>query len=57
MLTRSVVRDGIIQYQIYRDPLPVNNLTVEDLKDGSAHGGSFKSVFTPNQSGLVAFVL
>ena len=55
MLTRPMVRDGSVAYQVYSDPLLLYDLMVEDLKDGCGQGGSFKRVFTPTQSGIFAF--
>jgi len=53
VLTRPVVRDGTMLYQLYCDPLLLYDLVVEDLRDGYVQSGSFKRVFTPTQSGML----
>ncbi|KAL7864779.1 hypothetical protein AOLI_G00161990 [Acnodon oligacanthus] len=51
VLTRPVVqdKDGMVQFQVYRQPLPADHLLLEDLPDGEASSsGSFRGAFTGN---------
>ncbi|KAK3547160.1 hypothetical protein QTP86_015625 [Hemibagrus guttatus] len=51
VLTRPVVQDkeGMVQFQVYRQPLPAAQILLEDLPDGEASSsGSFRSTFTGN---------
>ncbi|XP_041954574.1 rho guanine nucleotide exchange factor (GEF) 3, like isoform X1 [Alosa sapidissima] len=49
VLTRPQVSEGTIQFQVYRQPLPAANLTLEDIPDGEAgSSGSFRGAFTGN---------
>ena len=54
VLTRPMARDGTMLYQVYSDPLLLYDLVVEEHGDGCVQGGSFKRVFTPTQSGMLA---
>ena len=45
ILTRPATRGGQLKYQVYRQPIPVSDMVVEDLKDGQKMG-SFKTAFT-----------
>lgn len=49
VLTRAVTQDreGGVQFQVYRQPLPTAHLLLEDLPDGEGGGGgSFRGAFT-----------
>uniref|UniRef100_A0A8B9JBR7 Rho guanine nucleotide exchange factor 3 n=1 Tax=Astyanax mexicanus TaxID=7994 RepID=A0A8B9JBR7_ASTMX len=51
VLTRPVVqdKDGTVQFQVYRQPLPAAQILLEDLPDGEASSsGSFRGAFTGN---------
>ncbi|XP_031421816.1 rho guanine nucleotide exchange factor (GEF) 3, like isoform X2 [Clupea harengus] len=51
VLTRPVVsdREGMAQFQVYRQPLPAAHLLLEDIPDGDAgSSGSFRGAFTGN---------
>ncbi|KAL8222502.1 UNVERIFIED_CONTAM: nucleolar protein net1 [Gekko kuhli] len=46
VLTRPVTRNERHSYQVYRQPLPVQDLVLEDLQDGDVKmGGSFRGAF------------
>lgn len=46
VLTRPVSRNDRQCYQVYRQPIPVKDLLVEDLQDGDTKmGGSFRGAF------------
>lgn len=49
--TRLVNQNGHQGYQVYRQPIPVEELVVEDLKDGEVKVGSFRSAFGSGQTG------
>lgn len=49
--TRLVTQNGHQGYQVYRQPIPVEELVVEDLKDGEVKVGSFRSAFGSGQTG------
>ena len=38
--------------QVYRQPIPVSQLVVEDLADGEARMGSFRSAFGQGSTGM-----
>ncbi|XP_078369528.1 LOW QUALITY PROTEIN: neuroepithelial cell-transforming gene 1 protein-like [Oculina patagonica] len=47
LLTRPATRQGRASYQVFTQPIPVENLLVEDLSDGDARmGGSFKTAIS-----------
>ncbi|XP_063304362.1 neuroepithelial cell-transforming gene 1 protein isoform X1 [Pelobates fuscus] len=47
VLTRPVTRNEHHYYQVYRQPIPVQELVLEDLQDGDVRmGGSFRGAFT-----------
>lgn len=47
VLTRSVTRNSQSCFQVYRQPIPVRDLAVEDVQDGEIRmGGSFRGAFT-----------
>ncbi|XP_030625041.1 rho guanine nucleotide exchange factor (GEF) 3, like [Chanos chanos] len=51
VLTRPIVqeKEGVVQFQVYRQPLPAAHLLLEDLPDGeSVSSGSFRGAFTGN---------
>ncbi|XP_073085529.1 neuroepithelial cell-transforming gene 1 protein-like isoform X2 [Manis javanica] len=46
VLTRPVTRNERHSYQVYRQPIPVQELVLEDLQDGDVRmGGSFRGAF------------
>lgn len=54
VLTRPVVQDkeGMVQFQVYRQPLPASQILLEDLPDGEgSSSGSFRGAFTGNDKG------
>uniref|UniRef100_W5NF50 Neuroepithelial cell transforming 1 n=1 Tax=Lepisosteus oculatus TaxID=7918 RepID=W5NF50_LEPOC len=47
ILTRPVTRNERLCYQVYRQPIPVRDLVLEDLQDGDVRmGGSFRGAFS-----------
>ncbi|XP_004691276.1 PREDICTED: neuroepithelial cell-transforming gene 1 protein isoform X2 [Condylura cristata] len=47
VLTRPVTRNERLSYQVYRQPIPVQELVLEDLQDGDVKlGGSFRGAFS-----------
>ncbi|XP_060749900.1 rho guanine nucleotide exchange factor (GEF) 3, like [Tachysurus vachellii] len=51
VLTRPVMQDkeGMVQFQVYRQPLPAAQILLEDLPDGEASSsGSFRGAFSGN---------
>lgn len=55
VLTRPVVsdREGAVQFQVYRQPLPAAHLHLEDIPDGEpGSSGSFRGAFTGNDKGI-----
>lgn len=47
VLTRPVTRNERQYYQVYRQPIPVQELVLEDLQDGDVRmGGSFRGAFS-----------
>lgn len=50
VLTRLVSHNGQQGFQVYRDPIPVTELVIEDLKDGEVKMGSFRSAFGSSQT-------
>uniref|UniRef100_A0A8C5MGW1 Neuroepithelial cell transforming 1 n=1 Tax=Leptobrachium leishanense TaxID=445787 RepID=A0A8C5MGW1_9ANUR len=47
VLTRPVTRNEHHYYQVYRQPIPVQELILEDLQDGDVRmGGSFRGAFS-----------
>ncbi|BFZ08865.1 hypothetical protein BsWGS_11903 [Bradybaena similaris] len=45
VVSRSIIQDGRQLYQVYRQPIPVAELVVEDLPDSEVKLGSFRSAF------------
>lgn len=50
VLTRLVTQNSHQCFQVYRDPIPISELVVEDLKDGEVKMGSFRSAFGSSQT-------
>ena len=52
VLTRPVTRNERHSYQVYRQPIPVQELVLEDLQDGDVRmGGSFRGAFGNSDKG------
>lgn len=52
VLTRPVIRNERHSYQVYRQPIPVQELVLEDLQDGDVRmGGSFRGAFSNSDKG------
>lgn len=52
VLTRPVTRNDRSCFQVYRQPIPVRDLALEDLQDGEIRmGGSFRGAFTNGERG------
>lgn len=51
VVTRLVSQNGRQGFQVYRQPIPVNQLVLEDVKDGEIKMGSFRSTFGAGQTG------
>lgn len=52
VLTRPVTRNERQSYQVYRQPIPVQDLVLEDLQDGDVKmGGSFRGAFGNSDKG------
>ncbi|EHH64527.1 hypothetical protein EGM_17768, partial [Macaca fascicularis] len=50
VLTRPVTRNERHSYQVYRQPIPVQELVLEDLQDGDVRmGGSFRGAFSNSE--------
>lgn len=52
VITRPVVQNGQQYFQVYRQPIPTVQLTMEDLQDGEFKMGSFRNVITQGQAGV-----
>ncbi|XP_058873153.1 rho guanine nucleotide exchange factor 3-like isoform X1 [Acipenser ruthenus] len=47
VLTRPVSHSEVLQFQVYRQPIPIADLLLEELPDGEVGmGGSFRGAFT-----------
>ncbi|XP_052779187.1 rho guanine nucleotide exchange factor 3-like isoform X2 [Mya arenaria] len=55
VLTRLVTQGGYQRFQVYRDPIPISDLVLEDLKDGEVKMGSFRSAFSSSQTSKNVF--
>uniref|UniRef100_A0A668AK26 Neuroepithelial cell transforming 1 n=1 Tax=Myripristis murdjan TaxID=586833 RepID=A0A668AK26_9TELE len=56
VLTRPVTRNERSCFQVYRQPIPVRDLNVEDLQDGEIRmGGSFRGAFTNGEKAKNVF--
>lgn len=52
VLTRPVTRNERQCFQVYRQPIPVEDLVLEDLQDGDVRmGGSFRGAFSNADKG------
>lgn len=52
VLTRPVTRNERHCFQVYRQPIPVQDLVLEDLQDGDVRmGGSFRGAFGNGDKG------
>lgn len=52
VLTRPVTRNERSCFQVYRQPIPVRDLSLEELQDGDIRvGGSFRGAFTNGERG------
>ncbi|XP_056380399.1 rho guanine nucleotide exchange factor 3 isoform X1 [Hyla sarda] len=50
VITRTVAQNDKVYYQLYRQPIPVKDLVVEDLQDGEVRvAGSLRGAFTNNE--------
>lgn len=50
VLTRPATRNGSLRYQVYRQPIPCDQLCIEDIPDGQVKAGSFRTAFSSNQT-------
>ncbi|XP_074646901.1 rho guanine nucleotide exchange factor 3-like [Tubulanus polymorphus] len=57
VLTRPATRQDRMVYQVYRYPLPVTELIVEDVKDGEIKMGSFRNMYGAGQASKNVFRL
>ncbi|XP_047453533.1 neuroepithelial cell-transforming gene 1 protein-like [Mugil cephalus] len=56
VLTRPVTRNDRSCFQVYRQPIPVRDLALEDLQDGEIRmGGSFRGAFTSGEKAKNVF--
>ncbi|XP_064631960.1 rho guanine nucleotide exchange factor 3-like isoform X2 [Lineus longissimus] len=55
VLTRPTTRHDRQCYQVYRYPLPLSELIVEDLKDGEVKMGSFRNMLGQGQGSKYVF--
>lgn len=52
VLTRPVTRNERQCFQVYRQPIPVHDLLLDDLQDGDVRmGGSFRGAFSNSDKG------
>jgi hypothetical protein len=51
VLTRPATRAGMLKYQVYRQPIPISELTLQDIDSDGKLGGSFRSAFNQGQPG------
>ncbi|XP_026579525.1 rho guanine nucleotide exchange factor 3 isoform X1 [Pseudonaja textilis] len=50
VITRAILHNEQLCYQMYRQPIPVKDLTLEDLQDGEVRlGGSIRGAFSNNE--------
>lgn len=53
MITRAVTHNEQLWYQLYRQPMPVKDLMLEDLQDGEVRlGGSLRGAFSNNERSM-----
>lgn len=57
VVTRPTSQNGRQCFQVYRQPIPIEDLVVEDLKDGEVKMGSFRSNFGKGTAGINALTL
>ncbi|XP_068448315.1 neuroepithelial cell-transforming gene 1 protein-like [Clinocottus analis] len=56
VLTRPVTRNDRSCFQVYRQPIPVRDLALEDLQDGESRmGGSFRGAFNNGEKAKNVF--
>ncbi|XP_074533622.1 neuroepithelial cell-transforming gene 1 protein-like [Halichoeres trimaculatus] len=56
VLTRPVTRNERSCFQVYRQPIPVRDLALEDIQDGEIRmGGSFRGAFTNGEKAKNVF--
>ncbi|XP_068595336.1 neuroepithelial cell-transforming gene 1 protein-like [Brachionichthys hirsutus] len=56
ILTRPVTRNDRSCFQVYRQPIPVRDLALEDVQDGEVRtGGSFRGAFTNGEKAKNTF--
>lgn len=56
VLTRPVTRNDRSCFQVYRQPIPIRDLALEDLQDGEIRmGGSFRGAFTNGEKAKNVF--
>ena len=50
VITRAVTHNEQLCYQLYRQPIPMKDLLLEDLQDGEVRlGGSLRGAFSNNE--------
>ncbi|XP_073430234.1 rho guanine nucleotide exchange factor 3 isoform X2 [Dendrobates tinctorius] len=50
VITRTITQNDKVYYQLYRQPIPIKDLVVEDLQDGEVRvAGSLRGAFTNNE--------
>ena len=53
VITRAVTHNEQLCYQLYRQPIPVKDLLLEDLQDGEVRlGGSLRGAFSNNERSM-----
>lgn len=53
VITRAVTHNEQLCYQLYRQPIPVKDLMLEDLQDGEVRlGGSLRGAFSNNERSM-----
>lgn len=59
VITRAITHNEQLCYQLYRQPIPVMDLVLEDLQDGEVRlGGSIRGAFSNNERSMkTSFVL
>ncbi|GAB1611354.1 neuroepithelial cell-transforming gene 1 protein-like isoform X1, partial [Argonauta hians] len=57
LVTRPVSNNNHTGYQVYRQPIPVSMLIIEDLKDNEIRMGSFRNAFGQGQTAKNVFRL
>ena len=50
VLTRPATRGGELRYQVYRQPIPVDQLILEDIGESQGKMGSFQKAFSQNNT-------